>query len=161
MSSSVSNRYLEFDGIAIDLRHVMFSVDGLHDHEYIIFLNVHRAMFNNFKCYSDLSIESMAELIFNEAICVVNGVPTTNRPGSLGECVTHNEHDHKKSLIIQLHEKARVVVAKTIYFAETYHKRVSGYVDFENRHNKFYVKPADETRAVLDREYEIKLLEFT
>lgn len=158
---TINNRYLEFDGIAVDLRHVNFSADGLNDHEYIIFINVQRGKFSNFKVYSDLSLESLAELVFTEAVCVTDGVPSTSRLGTLAECVVYNEPDHNKSLIIQLHDKARVIVAKTIYLGENYHQRVSGYVDFENRHDKLYVRPSSGLRDQLDREYEIKLLEFT
>ncbi|AIZ48664.1 asb107 [Agrotis segetum nucleopolyhedrovirus B] len=160
MSSSISTRYLEFNGVALDLRHMCFSADGLHDSEYIIFLNVHRAIFTNFKVYSDLSLESLAEFIFEKAVCSVDGCEITRRK-SLGESVNYNEYDRKKSLCIQLHDKARIIVAKTIYHFETYHQRASGFVDFENRHNKHYDRPSDEKRLVLDREYEIKLLEFT
>ncbi|ABM45812.1 unknown protein [Spodoptera frugiperda multiple nucleopolyhedrovirus] len=159
---SVNNRYLDFDGISIDLRHISFSADGLCDNEYIIFLNVQRAIYTNFKVYCDLSLESMAELLYYESICTVNGA-RLKKDKPLGECVAYNEQDHNKSLIINLYneDRARIVVAKTIYFEETYHKRVSGYVDFENRHNKNYVRPSDKARQSLDREYEIKLLEFT
>lgn len=158
MVSSVNNKYLEFDGISVDLRHVAFSADGLNDTEYIIFLNVRRAMYTNFKVFCDLSLESLAELLYNE--CRVGGGEDAIKK-SLGECVVYNQNDRNKSLIINLNEQARIIVAKTIYLNETYHKRVSGYVDFEHRHDKNYVRPADEKRADLDREYEIKLLEFT
>ncbi|CDG72853.1 Unknown (Ac57) [Spodoptera exigua multiple nucleopolyhedrovirus] len=161
MVSSINNKYLEFDGISVDLRHVAFSADGLNDTEYIIFLNVCRAMYTNFKVFCDLSLESLAELLYNE--CIVCGGGDGGEKKSLGECVVYNQNDRNKSLIINLYEneQARIIVAKTIYLNETYHKRVSGYVDFENRHNKNYVRPADDKRADLDREYEIKLLEFT
>ncbi|ACI28820.1 agip119 [Agrotis ipsilon multiple nucleopolyhedrovirus] len=160
MSSPISSRYLEFDGIALDLRHMSFGADGLHDSEYIIFLNVHRAIFTNFKVYSDLSLESLAEFIFEKAVCSVAGRKIDRRK-TLGECVKYNEYDRNKSLTIELHDKARIIVAKTIYHFETYHRRASGFVDFENRHNKHYATPSDDKRIVLDREYEIKLLEFT
>ncbi|QNV47896.1 ac57-like protein [Alphabaculovirus altersperidaniae] len=163
--SSVNNKYLEFNGVSVDLRHVVFSADGLDDTEYIIFLNVCRAIYTNFKVYCNLSLESMAELLFEQSVCKINGCDV-KKYKTLGECVQFNEHDHNKSLIIDLCEKtgqqaARIIVAKTIYFDENYHKRVSGYIDFENRHNKNYTPPTDDERIVLNREYEIKLLEFT
>jgi Nucleopolyhedrovirus protein of unknown function (DUF918) len=160
MSSSISCRYLEFDRVCVDLKHVSFSADGLNDVEYIIFINVKRAMYTNFKICTDLSLETLAELLFVEAKCMVNG-EAVPRAGTLGECVTHVAGDRNKSLIIKLHENARIVVARTIYFDECYHKRVSGYIDFENRHNQHYIMPDDNQRAAIDREWEIKLLEFT
>ncbi|AYN45050.1 se90 [Alphabaculovirus alterspexiguae] len=158
---SVNRRYLEFDKVCVDLRHVTFSADGQNDTEYIIFININRAMFTNFKIYCDLSIESLAEFIYDNVVCTVEG--NYVRPSvPLSECVQYNEYDLNKSLIIELHEKAKIIVAKTIYHDETYHERVTGYVDFENRHNKNYVPPpTSEVRNKLDREYEIKLLEFT
>ena len=161
MCFSLNEKYLEFNGVSVDLRHISFSVDGLNDDEYIIFINVCRAHYTNFKIYCDLSLESLVEFLYDNNVCFVDGVRIDTKSKSLGECVVYNEKDHNKSLIINLHENARIVVAKTIYHNETYHRRVSGYVDFENRHNKNYVRPADNMRAVLDREYEIKLLEFT
>ncbi|QEI03547.1 hypothetical protein [Spodoptera cosmioides nucleopolyhedrovirus] len=162
MVSSVNDKYLEFDGISVDLRHVAFSADGLNDTEYIIFLNVRRAKYTNFKVFCDLSLESLAELLYEQSVCTIDGSNAKWRK-PLGECVAYNEHDHNKSLIVDLVENgmARIIVAKTIYLNETYNKRVSGYVDFENRHDKNYVRPAQSKRADLDREYEIKLLEFT
>jgi hypothetical protein len=158
--SPISCRYLEFDGIIVDLRHLTFSVDGLNDIEYIIFLNVRRGMFTNFKICTDMSLETLAEYLFVETKCSVTNV-LMDRPGALGDSVTYIKADRNKSLSIALHEEARIVVAKTIFFEEAYHKRVSGFIDFENRHNKNYVKPDENKRAVIDREWEIKLLEFT
>ncbi|AUV65376.1 hypothetical protein [Alphabaculovirus myunipunctae] len=160
MSCSVSSRYLEFDQVTVDLRHVTFSADGLNDNEYIIFLNVHKAIFTNFKIFTDLSLESIAELLFVETKCTVRG-ETVPRPGPLGDCVAFIEADRNKSLSIELHERARIVVAKTIFFQETYHKRISGFIDFENRFNEQYVRPDEHRRNAIDREWEIKLLEFT
>lgn len=160
MVSSVNNKYLEFDGISVDLRHAAFSADGLNDTEYIVFLNVCRAIYTNFKVYCDLSLESMAESVYEQSVFTINGLNAKWRK-PLGECAVYNEHDRNKSLIVNLaeNEMARIIVAKTIYQNENYHKRVSGYVDFENRHNKNYVLPTSEDRrAALDREYEIKLL---
>ncbi|AAQ11149.1 hypothetical protein [Mamestra configurata nucleopolyhedrovirus A] len=158
--SSISSRYLEFDGTIIDLRHVSFSADGLNDTEYIIFLNVRGGIFTNFKIFSDLSLETLAEYLFTKTKCSVASV-LVNRPGELGDCVAYIEADRNKSVMITLHKEARLVLAKTMYFNETYHKRVSGFIDFENRHNKHYVKPDEKKRAVIDREWEIKMLEFT
>ena len=158
---SVNRRYLEFDRVCVDLRHVTFSADGHNDTEYIIFININKAMFTNFKIYCDLSIESLAELIYENVLCTVEG-KNVKPSAPLAQCAQYNEYDLNKSLTIELHEKARIIVAKTIYYHEKYHERVTGYIDFENRHDKNYTpESSEDLRNKLDREYEIKLLEFT
>ncbi|AIE47779.1 ac57-like protein [Peridroma alphabaculovirus] len=157
---SMTHRQLEFGQIGVDLGHLSFSYDDLNSVEYIIFINVQRAMFCNFKIFTDLSLESLAEYVYEHAICTVNGAAVP-RAVSLGESVVFNEADHNKSVFIQLHAQARVIVAKTIYMHESYAQRVSGYLDFENRHDKHYAPPGDDERATINRECEIKLLEFT
>nr|ANS70943.1 hypothetical protein [Lymantria dispar multiple nucleopolyhedrovirus] len=163
---SVATRYLEFDGVTLDLRHVAFSrsQDELNNTDYIIFFNVKRALFRNFNLVSDLSLETLAMFVYENVRCTIGGRVCQRDTAAARrfEQFIFNENDRNKSIIIELHDDARLIVAAAIKPHEKYHQRVGGYMDFEKRHS-----PADERdlteaeRAERDRLYEIKLFEFT
>ncbi|AAC70245.1 LdOrf-60 peptide [Lymantria dispar multiple nucleopolyhedrovirus] len=163
---SVAARYLEFDGVALDLRHVVFSraADEAHNADYIIFLNVKKAMFANFNLVSDLSLESLALFVYENLHHLVDG--QLQRHGCYFEKLIFNEHDRNKSIVVELDEDARLIVAAAVKPHEKYHQRIGGYLDFEQRHDQpgggaAAEQLTDAQRAERDRLYEIKLVEWT
>ncbi|QEI03599.1 hypothetical protein [Rachiplusia nu nucleopolyhedrovirus] len=175
--SSLSARFLEFEQVCLDLRYVTFMQDFYLDSryiccynnspavnnvtsEYIIFLNVHKAIFCNFKISSDMSLETLTEYVYDNVRFTIEDKLIQKPPFS--KCTTFIENDDKNSIIIDLHPLARVVIARVIFPNERYHQRISGYIDFENRLRPGYcVMDDDKERARKDREYEINLLGLT
>ncbi|AKC91714.1 ac57 [Lambdina fiscellaria nucleopolyhedrovirus] len=158
-------RCVEFAGVCLDLRHVKFSTSGANcDREYIIFLNVKRAIYRNFKITSDMSLETLALYIYQNVLYTVDG-RLQSRSAVAYDCFVQNERDFNRSIVIKCGAEARIVVAAAIHFYENYHQRVSGYMDFERRWTKdvdcLYNAMDEKERAKLDREYEMQLLEFT
>ncbi|AWW14404.1 hypothetical protein KM620_gp044 [Hyposidra talaca nucleopolyhedrovirus] len=164
--TTINAKYLEFDGVCLDLRHVTFSCNPEINHpdnrEFIVFLNVCKAFFCNFKIVSDLSLETLSLFIYKNVKFVVNGALQKFEQINYNHFIM-NEPDRGRSIIIELNEKARIVVAAVIRFDEQYHQRVSGYIDFEHRHQSLENKKemTAQERAEFDKECEIKLLEYT
>nr|AJR20335.1 orf-59 protein [Lymantria dispar multiple nucleopolyhedrovirus]AMO27559.1 hypothetical protein [Lymantria dispar multiple nucleopolyhedrovirus]AQQ80082.1 hypothetical protein [Lymantria dispar multiple nucleopolyhedrovirus] len=159
---SVAARYLEFGGVALDLRHVVFSraADEAQNADYIIFLNVKKAMFANFNLVSDLSLESLALFVYENLHHLVDG--RLQRHGCYFEKLIFNEHDRNKSIVVELDEDARLIVAAAVKPHEKYHQRIGGYLDFEQRHDPPAAEQlTDAQRAERDRLYEIELVEWT
>ncbi|AHH82629.1 ORF-40 [Buzura suppressaria nucleopolyhedrovirus] len=164
--TTINVKYLEFGEVCLDLRHVRFSRNPQDDHpdnkEFIVFLNVYKAFFCNFKIVSDLSLETLTHFIYENVKFVMNGVVQDTRKVNYEHFII-SEPDRERSIIIEFNKKARIVVAETIRFDEQYHQRVSGYIDFEHRHQPLKNKKRMTTqeRAEFDKECEIKLLEYT
>ncbi|QYC92747.1 AC57 [Trabala vishnou gigantina nucleopolyhedrovirus] len=162
--TTINKKFLEFKDIGLDLRHAKFpcSDNDSQNNEYIIFLNVCKAFFCNFKIVCDLSLETLAIFVYENIKYTIKGV--------VQKCELHydrfviNEHDENKSIIIEFGENARAIVAAVIRFDEQYYQRVSGYIDFEHRHDSAYrenTKMSKEERAEYDKKCEIKLLGYT
>ncbi|AAY83980.1 ORF-48 peptide [Chrysodeixis chalcites nucleopolyhedrovirus] len=168
LSTSFSARFLEFEQVCIDLRYVTFiddiSCDNINNcaHDYIIFLNVKKAMFCNFNITTDMSLETLAEYIYDNVRVTIDG-RLHRKHSIMAECVRFNGADNNNSIFINIHAEARVIVAKKLFDNERYHQRISGYIDFENRSDPNDKKKllTDRERALLDREYEIKMLGST
>lgn len=125
--------------------------------EYIIFLNVHKAIYCNFKITSDMSLETLAEHVYDNVRCTIKG-RLIQKP-LFATCTKFIASDNNNSISLELHASAKIIVARTIKPDERYHQRVTGYIDFENRHDPDYCIQIDEKeRARKDREYEIRLL---
>nr|WUR10803.1 hp [Calliteara abietis nucleopolyhedrovirus] len=157
--TTLNVKYLEFGDVSLDLRHVAFPCSAPDDgSEFIVFLNVHKAFFSNFKLVCDLSLETLTQYIYENVKYTLKGV--------LQACIlnysrfVYNYHDRNKSIVIELDSNARIIVAAVIRFDEQYHQRVSGYLDFEKRHTpqEKRVFLSDQERAELDKTCEIKLL---
>ncbi|AKN80632.1 hypothetical protein [Perigonia lusca single nucleopolyhedrovirus] len=190
MSSKSSNiKFLEFKNILLDARHIEMnsnkicssppppppspsSIDTDNDEndfdnlcEYIVFLNVKEAFFVNFNVVSDMSLETLTMHIYDNIKFKVDNVLQTRPPADFSKFI-FNEYDNNKSITIVLHKDAKIIVAKCIRFYEKYHQRISGFMDFKNRHQPVNDDGNDkrltaDERAKVDREYEIKLLEMT
>ncbi|AGR56798.1 ac57 [Hemileuca sp. nucleopolyhedrovirus] len=165
--TTVNVKYLEFGGTSLDLRHVSFphcNKNEANNNEYIVFLNVKKAFFRNFKIISDLSLESLTYYIYENVKCTIDGKESSKNDG-INKVIDYNkfvfnEHDKNRSIIIEFDSNARIIVASAIRPDEFYHQRVSGYVDFENRHTTTTTEISPNERDALDREYEIKLLNY-
>ncbi|ABY65761.1 hypothetical protein [Orgyia leucostigma nucleopolyhedrovirus] len=161
--TTINVKYLEFGEVSLDLRHVRFPVSEEGDldanAEFIIFLNIQKAFFSNFKIITDLSLESLCQFIYYNAHYSIAGVKQQLKMDY--ERFVYNEHDKNKSIIIEFDAAARIIVASVIKFDERYHQRVSGYLDFENRHNLNYDELSLQERVELDKQCEIKLLSLT
>jgi hypothetical protein len=161
-NKNISSRYLERDGVSLDLRHVLFERDALYDEQYIVFLSVHRAFYTNFELITSLSLESLALHILQEVKHKVpHEPPRSYADADLVQYIFVNEHDHGQSMILQLNEDTKIVVARKLYADEHYHKRVSGYMDFERRHvpgSQCMLQTSSE-RLHNDRDIEIILLQ--
>nr|UPO71102.1 orf45 [Trichoplusia ni single nucleopolyhedrovirus] len=169
LSTSLGARFLEFEQVCIDLRYVTFMDDTTCDitttgpvHDYIIFLNVKKAMFCNFNITTDMSLETLAEYIYDNVRVVIEE-RLLRKPLNMIECVQFNIADNNNSIFINLHAEARIIVAKKLFDNERYHQRITGYLDFEKRLDLNSKKNllTDKERALLDREYEIKMLGST
>lgn len=206
--TSISGRYLEFAGVSLDLRQVNFSTTPDANKNYILFLNVKRAMYRNFSVWSDLSLESLALFVYENvkytddrgaktikknlapvsaniinataaAAAAASSIINDDSDNNAGGQITNgpkiglpqhdvdydkfefNENDRNQSIVINLSKDARIIVAATIRLNEKYYQRVSGYMDFEKRHERDYQPPTPAERAKIDRDCEIYLLEFT
>ncbi|AXS67709.1 ac57-like protein [Cryptophlebia peltastica nucleopolyhedrovirus] len=162
MATNMSARFLEFEEVCIDLRNVHFSFDQDHQSNnktFIIFMNVKQAFYSNFKIKTDLSLETLTYYIYQHCLCTVEDtvLPIFRRFDQF----IFNENDKCKSIIIQLHRRARVIVAECIRENEYYHSDVSGYIDFENRHTRLPLSLSEEERSKINREAQLKLLETT
>lgn len=158
MLSSVGSRLLEHDGYCLDLRDV--PLEGSTS-EYIIFLNVKRAFFSNFHVLSDLSLESLALHIFQHLRHRVAHVDINLAGAHFVDYIEHDERD-RDAMHINLHPWLRVVVARKIRKHESYHQRITGYMDFENRldpPNAALATNYNGTRSILDSHYEKAIFE--
>ncbi|AIU41283.1 ac57 [Sucra jujuba nucleopolyhedrovirus] len=162
--TTINVRFLEFGGVSLDLRHVNFPVDKRDDsqnNEYIIFLNVCKAFYANFKIVSDLSLETLCHFIYQQVEFIKNNVATDLSEINYEHFVI-NDNDRGKSIIIEFDDDARIIVASVIRFDEQYYQRVGGYLDFENRHNPAQQKKLSTAeRAERDKKCEVKLLGYT
>lgn len=159
--SSLNTRYLEFENVSVDLRHVSFTRNTQcpgDNKRYIIFLNVKKAFYSNFEIESDLSLETLTMYIYhNVRIQINNCVLTLNAPN---KHIAFNEVDYNQSLFIEPtpNDEARIIVAQTIYSHESYHQRITGYMDFERRRRRRQHYLSTEERALNDRNCEAFLL---
>ncbi|ABF47386.1 ac57-like protein [Clanis bilineata nucleopolyhedrovirus] len=171
---SINQKYLEFDNISVDLRHVHFprAIDEAENLEYIVFLNVKRAMYCNFKITTDMSLETLAMHIYEDVILCKDNV-CIRTISNFNEIdfnkFVYNKTDLNKSIIIELDDEARVIVAECIQPHEKYHQRITGYMDFEKRHKPLHDVHggaycsntiSQEDRNKLDRQYETILYKF-
>lgn len=169
---SINQKYLEFDNISVDLRNVHFTraIDEAENLEYIVFLNVKRAMYCNFKIITDMSLETLAMHIYENVILCKNNVQIrtfSNFNDIDYNKFVYNKTDLDQSIIIELDDEACVIVAKCIRPHEKYHQRVTGYMDFEKRHKQPLCDIdggsntiSQEDRNKLDRQYETILYKF-
>ncbi|AHN05426.1 ORF50 [Helicoverpa armigera SNPV] len=159
-----SARYIERDQCSIDMRHIRVSCDQnnqSNNADYIIFLMVKRAFYQNFQLTTDMSMESLTLYLFDNLIYCRNGHVRQYKHVDFVEYIFFNEQDKNQSMIIELDHDARVIVAKRLHDQETYHQRVSGYMDFEKRHNTttpMQIIMNSAERAEFDRTMEITLL---
>ncbi|QWO71581.1 AC57-like protein [Orgyia pseudotsugata single capsid nuclopolyhedrovirus] len=156
--TSINVKYLEFGEVSLDLRHVKFpAIEDKANSEYIIFLNVNKAFFSNFKIVCDLSLETLCQFIYENVRYTIDGVEQKLTLDY--DRFVYNQHDKNKSIIIQFSDTARIIVAAAIKFDERYNQRVSGYIDFENRHCSTQDELSAHERNELDKKYEIRLLD--
>lgn len=164
MSVSRNVRYIEYDEIIIDLRCVSYSVDReshQNNSQYIVFLNAKKIFYTNYVLTTDMSLETLTMYIVERVIYMENKqrIPIMN---NVYKKIQYNEMDKNCSLIVNLSENARIVIARTIKPGERYAQRIGGYIDFEHRHNVAYVpEKCPIKRAKMDREREICLLNVT
>ena len=175
---SVAIRYLEFDKVCLDLRHIVFSYNKTEPYlndKYIIFLNVKRAIFCNFEIHTDMSLETLALYIYENVHYKIANKNDKNSNGdnvdytikqhhktNFAHHIQFNENDKNLSIIINLDANARIVVAKSVRPDEKYHQRITGYLDFERRHQLRGVTSfaTQQDRLLLDRQYETELLKI-
>ncbi|QHB21694.1 ac57 [Artaxa digramma nucleopolyhedrovirus] len=169
MSSTVNVKFIEFGGVGLDLRHLNYSVSsvGADNREYIIFLNVNKAFYINFNIVCDMSLETLTHYIYENVKYTIDGELQQICKINYEHFII-NEHDKNKSIVIEYGPGARIIVAETIRPNEKYNQRVSGYIDFENRHESMKqlgaTKPTTMTvqeRSDYDRRCEIELLKYT
>ncbi|AAP29839.1 unknown [Choristoneura fumiferana multiple nucleopolyhedrovirus] len=155
MIQSTHARRLEFDNVILDLSQV--ELNGAAEHSYVVFLNVKRAFYKNFCVACDMSLETLALHLYNNAQLTINGAAVPRAP-DFYNYITYNAWDRDQSLVLDLAPDARIVVAKQLRADERYHQRASGVLDFQRRHE---LAPAVESdpaaRNALDRELEMKL----
>nr|WRK23028.1 hypothetical protein [Bombyx mori nucleopolyhedrovirus]WRK23718.1 hypothetical protein [Bombyx mori nucleopolyhedrovirus] len=159
MKLPVYAKYLEFDDVVLDLTSLTFlEFDNDQNEEYIIFMNVKRAFYKNFHITCDLSLETLTVLVYEKARLIVKQMKF-EQPSNFVDFISFNATDNDNSMIIELCSDARIIVAKKLTPDETYHQRVSGFLDFQKRN--WIPRPPIESdpkvRNVLDRELEIKL----
>ncbi|QDL57048.1 hypothetical protein QKQ66_gp102 [Dione juno nucleopolyhedrovirus] len=162
MYHSVHAKRLEFDGVALDLSRVELTDPdepaSAPTENYIVFLNVKRAFYKNFHISCDMSLETLALHLYENAELTMNGSAVPRAP-NFAHHISFNTTDRNQSLVLDLAPDARIVVAKQLRANERYHQRASGFLDFQRRHE---VPPARVehdavARDALDRELEIKL----
>ncbi|AAK85616.1 hypothetical protein [Epiphyas postvittana nucleopolyhedrovirus] len=151
-------RRVEFDNVTLDLSKVVFTTDEATNEEYIVFLNVKRAFYKNFHVTCDMSLETLALYVYENASVIVNGVTTTRAPDFVNH-IYFNASDRDQSLIVEFNMHASVVVAKKLNAGERYYQRASGFNDFQRRHQvpAAIIERDMNVRNVTDRELEIKL----
>ncbi|AUR45118.1 hypothetical protein Spob087 [Spilosoma obliqua nucleopolyhedrosis virus] len=156
MILSLHARRLEFDNVILDLSQLELN-DGQPENHYIVFLNVKRAFYKNFIVSCDMSLETFALHVYQNAQLTVDGVAVPRAP-DFANYISFNASDRDQSLVLDLGPNARIVVAKQLRSNERYHQRVSGFLDFQRRHQPFAVAENNPiVRNALDRELEIKL----
>nr|UIX56220.1 HycuOrf-93 hypothetical protein [Hyphantria cunea nucleopolyhedrovirus]UIX56365.1 HycuOrf-93 hypothetical protein [Hyphantria cunea nucleopolyhedrovirus] len=155
MIISVHAKRLEFDKVILDLSQL--ELGGPPENHYIVFLNVKRAFYKNFNVSCDMSLETFALHVYENAQLTVNGAAVPRAP-DFANHISFNASDRDQSLVLDLGPNARIIVAKQLRSNERYHQRASGFLDFQRRHQPFAVAENDPTvRNALDRELEIKL----
>jgi hypothetical protein len=167
MASSLSFRLIEFENVCIDLRYLTFSKDDDcidNNKDYIIFLNVKRAFYSNFHITTDMSLETLTMYVYENLQHRVDGERVMLR-GDPFERIFINERDRNQSTVIEISDQARIIIANKLHPDEKYHQRITGYMDFERRHepppsivdadNQILAK---HERDELNREYEMKIL---
>ncbi|ANF29731.1 ORF-83 [Catopsilia pomona nucleopolyhedrovirus] len=165
MIQSVYAKYLEFDGVVLDLRNVIIEQDcndsDDKNENYIIFMNIKKAIYKNFCLRCNMSLETLTVYIF-EQLRLIKRHEEFIKPANFVDCISFNETDNDNSMIVDLCPDARIIVAKQIYSGETYHQRVHGFLDFQNRN--CVPRPTiivDQTvRDKMDRELEMKLYQL-
>nr|AFS51973.1 DekiORF96 [Dendrolimus kikuchii nucleopolyhedrovirus] len=156
-------KYLEFDDVVLDLTDVVVVQAPLWQiaEEYIIFMNVKKAFYKNFNLKCDLSLETLTLFVYEKLRLTVKGVEFV-KPARFVDHISFNATDHDNSMIIDLCPDARVIVAKCLYASETYHQRVSGFMDFQmrNRVPRPAIVADQQMRNDIDREMEVKLYQL-
>ncbi|QCF61075.2 ac57 [Troides aeacus nucleopolyhedrovirus] len=159
MKHPVYARYLEFDHVVLDLTSLIFlEFDNAQNEEYIIFMNVKKAFYKNFHITCDLSLETLTVLVYEKARLIVKQVKF-KQPPNFVDFISFNATDNDNSMIIDFCSDARIIVAKKLTPDETYHQRVSGFLDFQKRNciPRLPIESDPKVRDALDRELEIKL----
>ncbi|AGR57129.1 hypothetical protein [Choristoneura rosaceana nucleopolyhedrovirus] len=156
MIQSVHAKRLEFDNVILDLSQV--ELNGPPEHNYIVFLNVKRAFYKNFCVACDMSLETFALHLYENAQLTINGVTVPRAPDFINY-ITFNASDRDQSLVLDLAPNIRILVAKQLRADERYHQRASGFLDFQRRHElpPAPVESDPAVRNALDRELEMKL----
>ncbi|AKN81054.1 hypothetical protein [Lonomia obliqua multiple nucleopolyhedrovirus] len=160
MIQPIYAKYLEFDNVILDLTNVVIEDcdDDTNNEEYIIFMNVKGAFYKNFHFICDLSLESLTLFIYNKLRLTIQEVEY-EKSAQFVDFIFFNDADNGNSMIIELCSQARVIVAKKLYPGEKYHQRVSGFIEFQQRHYTPRPEPIVnlQMRNEIDRELEIKL----
>lgn len=163
MKQPVYAKYLEFDNIILDLTDVVIkqNYNESENTEYIIFMNVKKAFYKNFYLKCDLSLETLTVFIYEKLRLTVQQVEFV-KPSKFVDCINFNSNDNDNSMIIDLCPDAQIIVAKKIYSNESYHQRVTGFLDFQRRNYIPVPKIVtdQQLRNSMDRELEIKLYEL-
>nr|ALR71324.1 hypothetical protein AGNV_104 [Anticarsia gemmatalis multiple nucleopolyhedrovirus]ALR71482.1 hypothetical protein AGNV_104 [Anticarsia gemmatalis multiple nucleopolyhedrovirus]AXE72280.1 hypothetical protein [Anticarsia gemmatalis multiple nucleopolyhedrovirus] len=152
-------RRLEFDNVILDLNHVAFNTDhNKNNEDYIVFLNVKRAFYKNFNLTCDMSLETLALYVYENASVIVNGTQMPRSPDFVKH-IAFNASDRDQSMVVDFTPEARIVIARKLRADERYYQRASGFADFQRRHEQ---PPAPverdlHVRNAADRELEIKL----
>nr|QNN89412.1 ORF93 [Spilarctia obliqua nucleopolyhedrovirus] len=82
MILSLHARRLEFDNVILDLSQLELN-DGQPENHYIVFLNVKRAFYKNFIVSCDMSLETFALHVYQNAQLTVDGVAVPRAPDLL------------------------------------------------------------------------------
>lgn len=154
MIHSVHAKRLEFDNVILDLNQVQWY--GPFTESYIIFLNVKCAFYKNFHVSCNMSMETLALHVYENAVLTVDGAVVPRDP-NFAKYISFNATDFDQSMVLDFVPHARIVVAKQLHINERYHQRVSGFLDFQKRHERQIVSNDLITRNKLDRDLEIKL----
>ena len=112
-----------------------------------------------------MSLETLTMYVYENLQYRVDGKREMLR-GDPFERIFINERDRNQSTVIELSERARIIIANKLHPDEKYHQRITGYMDFEKRHNPPPSILDDEDRKILtkherdelNREYEMKIL---
>lgn len=156
--TTINAMFLEFENVAVDLRHIKFSQnDNSQNSEYIIFLNVKKAIYSNFNLKTDFSLETLTMYIYENVVLNIDEKPQTFDISF--EKLIFNDWDDNNSIIIDLATDARIIVARALRPGEKYHQHVSGYLDFERRHLNDVRRLSDSERAHINRLYGTILLD--
>jgi hypothetical protein len=123
-----------------------------------VFLNVKRAFYKNFNLTCDMSLETLALYVYENASVIVDGAQLPRSPNFV-QHIAFNASDRDQSIVVDFEPDARVVVARKLRTDERYYQRVGGFADFQRRHEQ---PPAPverdlNVRNAADRELEIKL----